>query len=284
MASSIVAGDGAYPTRAPSRDVNLGPVLEDTPPLLRFAVGRCPQEFPLADAPAFISSIDDALARNADEQLGQLEISLVFRPGQYYRPRLRRYAKEHPHAALIKAHHVRAWLRYGMARAEESFVLEVPPCPPGEEHEAIALDLPATAVAEAMVLTLSNATLTLPAPAEASFRNLTDLLLGNARIVDGGGRLGELLSSFPCLQRLRLEHLVGVKELDLRTDELEHLAIVGARDLRCLEVNAQSLFTLTVTDCSKLDDRPGLVYQQEFTNRDRNCSRTVTDFTELFKI
>jgi hypothetical protein len=50
---------------------------------------------------------------------------------------------------------------------------------------------------------------------------------------------------------------VGVKELDLRTDELEHLAIVGARDLRCLEVNTQSLFTLTVTDCSKLESRSG---------------------------
>jgi hypothetical protein len=259
MASSGVAGDDAYPTKMPTRDVSLRPVIEEIPAFLRFAVGLRPEEFPLADAPAFISSIDDALARNADEQLFQLEISLVFHPDQFYIARLGKYDKEHPHAALIKAHHVRAWLRYGMAHAEESFVLEVPPCPPEEEHEGIALDLPASAVAETMALTLGNATLALPAPAEASFHNLTDLLLGNARIDDDGGRLGGLLSSssFPRLQRLRLEYLVGVKVLDLRPRVLQELAIVGACDLRCLVLNATSLSTLTVTDCSELESYRG---------------------------
>jgi hypothetical protein len=50
MASSGVAGDDAYPTEMPSRDVSLRPVIEVLPPFVRFAVGQLPEEFPLADA------------------------------------------------------------------------------------------------------------------------------------------------------------------------------------------------------------------------------------------
>ncbi|KAM0872276.1 hypothetical protein ACQ4PT_038829 [Festuca glaucescens] len=209
---------------------SLGPVIRDMPPVISFIVGLRPEEFPLADAPGFIPSIDDALARHAAddyEGLDYLEISLVFRPYQFYIARL----------------------------GKESFVLEVPPCgPPKEKNEGTALELPASAVGETLALTLGNATLTLPAPDEASFHALTELLLSHARIVDGN-RLGELLSSpsFPNLEKLRLEYLVGVAELDLCVEELEELTIVGVRDLRCLVVNAPFLRTLRVTDCSRLE-------------------------------
>ena len=240
----------ADPPRPPGGHDNLGPVIQDTPPRLRFAVGPSPQGFPLADAPAFISSIDDALARHADAQVESLEISLVFRPPPpLYIPSTGQYAREHPHATLINADHVAAWLRYGMGRAAESFVLEVPPSPP--PNQGMALDLPPSAVAVTMALTLGNAALALPALAEASFHALTDLLLSHARI-DDGDRLSELLSS-PCLKRLRLEYLVGVAELDLRVEELEELTITGARDLRCLVVNAPCLRTLCVSECSSLE-------------------------------
>jgi hypothetical protein len=260
---SNVAGDDAAPTTTPSDGVNnLGPVFEDTPPRLRFTIGPCPHKFPLADAPGFISSIDDALARHADAdaQVESLEISLVFAaPYKIYLTSLGTYATEHPHAALIKAHHIRAWLRYGMARAAKSFVLEVPPpCPPPPKNEAIVLDLPPSAAAVTMALTLGNATLTLPAPAEASFHALTDLLLSNARI-DDGDRLGELLSSpsFPCLKRLRLQYLPSLEELELAFDQLEELTVVTARDLRCLVVDAQCMRTLCVTDCCSLESSKG---------------------------
>ncbi|XP_071678248.1 uncharacterized protein [Lolium perenne] len=260
---SNVAGDDAARTTTPSDSVNsLGPVFEDTPPRLRFTIGPCPHKFPPADAPGFISSIDDALARHAgaDAQVESLEISLVFAaPYKIYLTSLGTYATEHPHAALIKAHHIRAWLRYGMARAAKSFVLEVPPpCPPLPKNEAIVLDLPASAAAVTMALTLGNATLNLPAPAEASFHALTDLLLSNARIADGD-RLGELLSSpsFPCLKRLRLQYLPGLTEQELAFDELEELTIVTARDLQCLVVHAQCMRTLCVTDCPSLESANG---------------------------
>jgi hypothetical protein len=142
-----------------------------------------------------------------------------------------------------------------MARGRECFVLEVPPCgPPKKENEGTAIELPASAVGETIALTLGNATLTLPAPEQASFHALTALLLSHARIVDGD-RLGDLLSSpsFPNLEKLRLEYLVGVAVLDLCIEELDELTIEGVRDLRGLVVNARFLLTLRVTDCPGLE-------------------------------
>jgi hypothetical protein len=40
MASSGVAGDDAYPTKMPTCDVSLRPVIEEIPAFLRFAVGQ----------------------------------------------------------------------------------------------------------------------------------------------------------------------------------------------------------------------------------------------------
>jgi hypothetical protein len=68
-----------------------------------------------ADAPGFISSIINALARHADAQVESLEISLVLRgPSSSTSPasaRMTWIGSEHPHGALIKVDHVRVWLR-----------------------------------------------------------------------------------------------------------------------------------------------------------------------------
>ncbi|PNT71623.1 uncharacterized protein LOC106865939 [Brachypodium distachyon] len=271
-----MGSSGADPTTR--RRLDKGPVVEGNPPRLLFAVGAYPWKFPAEDAPAFIFSIDDALARHADV-LESLEISLVFRcPSQLYIPSLGKYVTEHPHAALIRGEQVRAWLRHGMARVLRSFVLEVPPCPPPattnrrekkstgnrnagaaaarEDREALAL--PSTALADTMALTLGDAALSLPVPSEAEFLALRDLLLSNARINEGR-RLGELLSSPSCplLRRLRLEHLVGMEELELQAEKLEELTIMGARNLYWLEVDAPYLRRLCVTECLELESNRG---------------------------
>ncbi|KAE8775681.1 hypothetical protein D1007_51798 [Hordeum vulgare] len=253
----------AGPEPTPARRASHGPVLEGEPPRLRFTVGQYPSRFPLADAPGFLSSIDAALARHADARVESLEISLVFRaPHQHYIASIGAYATEHPHAALVGADHVRAWLRYGMGRAAGSFVLEVPPRASGAAAEAeksgMALELPHSAVAASMALTLGDATLALPAPSDASFHALAEFLLSNARISDEH-RLSGLLSSpsFPRLKRLRLEHLAGVGELDLCVGGLEELTIVGLRDLWCLQVNAPCLRRLSVTECFRLESSAG---------------------------
>ncbi|XP_037446097.1 uncharacterized protein LOC119315668 [Triticum dicoccoides] len=276
MDSSSTSGSGAAvagPEPTSSRRASYGPVLEDEPPRLRFTVGQYPTRFPLADAPGFISSIGAALARHADAdaQVEPLEISLVFRaPHQHYIASLGAYATEHPHAALVTADHVRAWLRFGMARAAGSFVLELPPRPRSTTEESasgaaaeaekngVALELPRSAASAIVALTLGDATLALPAPADASFHALAELLLSNARISDQH-RLSGLLSSpsFPRLKRLRLEHLAGVGELDLCVGDLEELAIVGVRDLWCLQVSAPRLRALRVTECFRLESSAG---------------------------